>query len=244
MRPIAPAPPTTAIRAEPSAALTRESPPRRCAVREPERLPLGHEVEVHVLGLAEGVEPFLAELASHAALAHAAKRRGVVVGERIVDPERAGLDLLHRASAPTSGSGVDVGAEAVLRCAAAARSLRRRPSRPESTRSARTLPRRRRVSSGCTSVEHGRRVEPARARRRGRRPPSSSRAPCGDRALHLLLDARARPLGDQRSEVGLGIHAVADPQRSRVRDEPLDERLRRSARRRRCAWRTCRPVRC
>ena len=68
-----------------------------------------------MLGLAEGVEPFLAELAPHAALAHAAERRGVVVGERVVDPEGAGLDLVPSPSCAQVRLLVKMfGAEAVL----------------------------------------------------------------------------------------------------------------------------------
>ena len=68
-----------------------------------------------MLGLAERVESLLAQLAAHAALPHAAKRRGVVVGERIVDPERAGLDFLHRLERPGQVARVDVRAETELR---------------------------------------------------------------------------------------------------------------------------------
>src|SRR4029079_2101570 len=98
MRPIAPAPPTTAIRVRVIVSLRnlRSALP----VGEPERLSFGDEVEVHVLGLPERVEALLAELSAHAALAHAAERRGIVVRERVVDPERAGLDLLHRRQCP------------------------------------------------------------------------------------------------------------------------------------------------
>src|SRR6185503_5239604 len=113
IRPMAPAPPATTI-----ALLTvpsRGDFALTSLVREPEVFLLAEVIEVHVLRLAERVEAFLAELATEARLAHAAERRRVVVGERIVDPERAGLDLVHRRQRVLQRAREDVGAEAVLR---------------------------------------------------------------------------------------------------------------------------------
>jgi len=47
-----------------------------------------------MLGLAESIEPFGPELASDAAVAHAAERRRVIVGQGIVDPEGPGAIII------------------------------------------------------------------------------------------------------------------------------------------------------
>ena len=72
--------------------------------------------------------------------------------------------------------------------------------------------------------EHRRRVEPAGA---DVEPPAALEhlGALGQGPLDLVLDPRARPLRDERPHVGLGVHPVPDPQRSRLRDESLDERL-------------------
>src|SRR5882672_6698446 len=59
-----------------------------------------HVIEVHVLGLAKLVEAFFPELARMAGLPHAAERARVIIGERVVDPERAGSNTLHRFHRP------------------------------------------------------------------------------------------------------------------------------------------------
>ena len=48
---------------------------------------------MHVLGLQELRQPLLAQLARAARELHPAERPGVVVGQRVVDPAGAGLDL-------------------------------------------------------------------------------------------------------------------------------------------------------
>src|SRR4026208_2077765 len=70
--------------------------PLSLGVREPVAFALLDVVDVHVLGLAKCVEPFFAQLAADAALAYAAERASLVVRERVIHPECARLDLLHR----------------------------------------------------------------------------------------------------------------------------------------------------
>ncbi len=60
---------------------------------KPPRFAFLREVPVDVLGLEERLEPLLAQLARAAAELHPAERPGVVVGQRVVDPAGAGLDL-------------------------------------------------------------------------------------------------------------------------------------------------------
>src|SRR5436190_16358598 len=74
--------------ARPSVGNLRRAP----AVGKPVRFSFGDEIHVDVLGLAERVQPLLPKLPPHAAFPHPAKRRRIVVGERIVDPERTRLD--------------------------------------------------------------------------------------------------------------------------------------------------------
>ncbi len=77
------------------------------AVRVPVRLGGRAEVPVYVLGSAELLQPLLSQLAAAAGHAHAAKRAGVVVRQRIIDPNCAGAHLVKKAldavgcSAPT-----------------------------------------------------------------------------------------------------------------------------------------------
>src|SRR5690349_23813225 len=68
-------------------------------------------LDVDVLGLLERLEPLLAELAPKARLLVTAERPGVVVGQRVVDPDRAGLQLAHAAEDGLEVARVDVGAE-------------------------------------------------------------------------------------------------------------------------------------
>src|SRR4029450_4228889 len=72
-------------------------------------------LDVNVLGLLEGLEALLAQLAAEARLLEAAERPGVVVGERVVEPDRSGLDLAHAAHDGLQIACVDVGAEAEAR---------------------------------------------------------------------------------------------------------------------------------
>ena len=62
--------------------------------------------------LAERVEPFRAQFAADTGMAHAAKGRCVVVRQRFVDPEAAGLDVLHRPHRQLEVTGENRGAEA------------------------------------------------------------------------------------------------------------------------------------
>src|SRR4029450_13655984 len=88
--------------------------PLPLGVREPVALALLDVVDVHVLGLTKCVEPFFAQLAAEPALAHAAERAGLVVRERVIHPECARLDLLHRRHHVAQVVRVDVRAQAVL----------------------------------------------------------------------------------------------------------------------------------
>ena len=59
--------------------------------------------------------PSWPELAPEARLLEAAERAGVVVGQRVVEPDRARLDLAHAAHDGLEVARVDVGAEPVAR---------------------------------------------------------------------------------------------------------------------------------
>src|SRR5262249_43047392 len=76
---------------------------------------------------------------------------------------------------------------------------------------------------GITADQYRRLVEPA-----GQPDPGTPRA--GDRLGSLferlsdqILDARTLPLGDERTEIGVGIVAPADPQLTRARGQRVDE---------------------
>ena len=84
------------------------------AVRVPPFLALDLRLHVDVLGLLEGLEALAAELAAEAGLLEAAEGAGVVVGQRVVDPDGAGAQLAHAADGALEVGGVDVGAEAEL----------------------------------------------------------------------------------------------------------------------------------
>src|SRR4051794_14157404 len=88
---------------------------RRSAIRVPPVLALELGLDVDVLGLLERLQPLLAELAAEARLLEAAERPGVVVGQRVVEPDRARLDLAHAAEDRPQVARVDVGAEAEAR---------------------------------------------------------------------------------------------------------------------------------
>ena len=63
--------------------------PGQRAVGVPPLLGADLRLDVHVLGLLEGLESLLAQLAPQARLLEAAERPGVVVGQRVVDPDGA-----------------------------------------------------------------------------------------------------------------------------------------------------------
>ena len=75
-------------------------------------------LDVHVLGLLEGLQALLAELAAEPRLLEAAERPGVVVGQRVVDPHGAGTDLAHAAHGGLEVAGVDVRAQPAPEAAA------------------------------------------------------------------------------------------------------------------------------
>src|ERR687896_875228 len=81
------------------------------AVRVPPRLRLDARLEVDVLRLLERLEPLLSELAAEARLLHAAERAGVVVRQRVVEPDRPRPDLAHAAEDRVQVARVDVAAE-------------------------------------------------------------------------------------------------------------------------------------
>ena len=83
-------------------------------VRVPVALLFHDVIDMHVFGLAKRVQAFFSELASNAAPAHSAERTCIVVGQRVVHPERAGLDVLHRPHRELQVLGEDRGAEAVF----------------------------------------------------------------------------------------------------------------------------------
>src|SRR2546426_9310684 len=68
----------------------------RPVVRIPVRLHFEFVIQMYVLGFAKLFEAFGSELAAPTRHAHAAEWSGIVVGKRIVDPERAGFDPLGR----------------------------------------------------------------------------------------------------------------------------------------------------
>src|SRR5438876_9013147 len=65
-------------------------------VRIPVRFHLELVIQMHVLGFAKFFKPFGSELSAPARHTHAAKWSCIVVGERIVDPERACFNALSR----------------------------------------------------------------------------------------------------------------------------------------------------
>jgi hypothetical protein len=83
-------------------------------VRIPPRLCPAFEVPVHVFGFAELFKAFFAELAAAAAEFEAAEGRGIVIGQGIVDPERADLNLFKEAFGLEGIVGVEVGSQIVL----------------------------------------------------------------------------------------------------------------------------------
>src|SRR5262245_57677764 len=70
---------------------------------------------MNVLRLLERLEALLAQLAPQPRLLHPAERAGVVVGQRVVEPDRAGLDLAHAAEDRVEVLRVDVAAQPVRR---------------------------------------------------------------------------------------------------------------------------------
>src|SRR5262245_32262387 len=68
--------------------------------------------DVDVLRLLERLQAFLPELPAETGLLHAAERARVVVRQRVVEPDRAGLDLAHAAQDRVEVLRVDVAAEA------------------------------------------------------------------------------------------------------------------------------------
>src|ERR1700729_4195306 len=84
------------------------------AVREKPRFALHHPIQVNVLGFAERIEPFGPELTTYAAVAHTPKRRRVIVGQGIVDPEGTRLDRFHGGHRCGEIFGVNRSAQAIL----------------------------------------------------------------------------------------------------------------------------------
>src|ERR687896_1474970 len=81
------------------------------AVGVPPRLRLDARLQVDVLRLLERLEPLLPQLAAEARLLHAAERAGVVVRQRVVEPDRPRPDLAHAAEDRVQVARVDVAAE-------------------------------------------------------------------------------------------------------------------------------------
>ena len=92
-------------------AIRRPSPVGAAAVWVPPVLRREGGLEVDVLRLLKGLEALLAELPSQTGLLHPAEGTGVVVGQGIVEPDGAGLQLAHAAEDGVEILGVDVGAE-------------------------------------------------------------------------------------------------------------------------------------
>src|SRR5262245_5201038 len=70
-------------------------------------------LDVHVLGLLERLQTLTAELSAEPRLLEAAEGTGVVVGQGVVEPHRAGLHLSHAAQDGPEVLGVDVRSEPV-----------------------------------------------------------------------------------------------------------------------------------
>src|SRR2546427_3483733 len=82
-------------------------------IRVPVRLDLLFVVQVDMLRFSEFVQALFAQFSRMAGLTHASKRTGIVVGQRIVDPERAGRDPFHGLHGPLHVVGVDVCAQSI-----------------------------------------------------------------------------------------------------------------------------------
>ena len=170
-----------------------------------------------VLGLLEGLEALLAELAPEARLLHPAERAGVVVGQRVVEPDRAGLDLAHAAHDRLEVARVDVAAEPVAR---RVRELDRLVEARTGTIGA-TGPN---VSSRSRSVSAGAPVTTAGAKKWPGPVPRAVAAghelgARRDRALDLRRDLLALARRDHRADVGVRVERVAEHERARVVDE-------------------------
>src|SRR5687767_9327702 len=84
------------------------------AVRVPPRLRVQLGVDVNVFGLAKLVQSLRSEFAGSSGRFHPAEGSGLVVRQWVVEPDGAGLDLLHRLQHVVKASGVDVRPESVL----------------------------------------------------------------------------------------------------------------------------------
>src|SRR5690348_8600028 len=82
------------------------------AVGIPPRLRTSLEIPMKVLGFSELIQTLLAQLAPVAAHLHATKWSGIVIGERIVDPECARLHLLVKLLHLAGIVGIEVRAQA------------------------------------------------------------------------------------------------------------------------------------
>ncbi len=173
-----------------------------------------------VLGLLEGLQALAAELAAEARLLEAAEGPGVVVGQGVVEPDRAGLDLAHAAKDVLQVPGVDVRAQAEL---CPVRELDRLVERLDGddgrNGSERLLAKE--VRLGSEPGYDGRREE-VPALMPG---PVAARQDLGagrNGGLDLCDDLLALDRGDHRADVGCPIGRVADHERVRVLDERGD----------------------
>ena len=212
--------------------------PRRVRVPPLLRRDLG--LDVDVLGLLERLESLLAQLAPDARLLHPAERPRVVVGQRVVEPHRAGLDLAHAAHDVLAGRACRRWRPGRSGSSSQARSPRRgstpaRSARPGPNVSSRSSS----VSSGAPVTTAGAKKWPALPSRV--RPAGEQRGPGADRALDLgcdLVALRARtPSARCRCRGRAGRRAPGS--RCSRRTRARSRRTRRASRR--SAPPTCRP---
>ena len=166
-----------------------------------------------MLGLAEGIEPLGTELAADAAVAHAAEGPRVVVGQRVVDPERAGLDELHRAHRDAEVFGVDRRTEPELGVIGEADRFVGIPHHGHRQNRSEDL-----LAGRQAAVPHAgqqSRLEEMAGQAVRLEAPSAAQefSALGDGARHLPRDALRRRRANQRSDVGVRVHRVADDQR-------------------------------
>ena len=84
-------------------------------IRVPVRLELLLVIQMNMFGFAEFVQAFFSELAGMSGLTHAAEGAGIIIGQRIVDPERSRRDAFHRFHRPFHIVRINIRAEAVGR---------------------------------------------------------------------------------------------------------------------------------
>ena len=153
-------------------------------------------------------------------LLEAAERAGVVVGQRVVDPDRAGPQLAHAADGGLEVAGVDVGAEAELGPVGQLdRLVERADPDDRRHRAEGLLAQQRRVRRGADDDGGGEEVAALLAA-----VVAADQDLGAGRGRGLELGDHLRPLrvGDHRPDVGRDLERVAEDEAAGVLDEGLD----------------------